>query len=100
MQRTILEYDEKTGLAAMRALVDSDETDAFNADERRRIGRGFTQGGTMRQLANINILEYNALLMNMDRDALDFEASGMRDMRALRRLLVRFPAWRCSEGGI
>ena len=69
MQRTILEYDEKTGLAAMRALVDSDATDAFNADERRRIGRGFTQGGTMRQLANINILEFNALLMNMDKDA-------------------------------
>jgi hypothetical protein len=36
----------------------------------------------------------------MDRDALDFLASGYSDRRALRRLLSRFPEWRCSEGAV
>lgn len=84
----------------MRAFVDSDYLDRLNAERKRRIGKGFTQKGSMRQLADIDPDEYNALLMKMDKDALDLEASGWRDMRALRRLLTRFPAWRCSEGGI
>ncbi len=88
------------GLAEMRVLVDSDDIDQLNADERRAFGRGFTQGRTMRKLANIDADEYNALLMNMDSDALDFEASGRSDRCALNRLLARFPAWRASEGGI
>lgn len=83
----------------MRSLVVSDDIDELNAQERKQ-GKGFTAGRTMRKLANIDADEYNALLMKMDKDALDLEASGWRDMRALRRLLTRFPAWRCSEGGI
>ena len=83
----------------MRAFVDSDDMDEFNA-ERRKLGKGFTKAGTGRWVANIDVDEFNALLMKMDKDALDLEASGWRDVRALRRLLTRFPAWRCSEGGI
>lgn len=84
----------------MRALVDSDDLDRANAEERRISGTGFTRGRTMRKLANIDGDEYNALLAKMDRDALDFEASGRSSRKTLNRLLVRFPAWRCSEGGI
>lgn len=94
------ETEKDRGPAEMRVLVDSDHIDELNADERRRFGKGFTRGRTMRKLANIDADEYNALLMNMDGDALDFEASGRSDRRALNRLLARFPAWRCSEGGI
>ena len=100
MRREAIEYDERRGLAEMRVLVDSGATDECNAAERRSVGKGFTHGRTMRKLANIDADEYNALLMNMDRDALDFEASGRSDRRVLNRLLARFPAWRCSEGGV
>ena len=99
MRREILKIDDN-GRAEMRVLVDSDATDALNAQERLLRGKGFTQGRTMRKLANIDPEELNALCMNMDKDALDFVASGYSDKKSLKRLLVRFPAWRCSEGGI
>ena len=99
MRQEILELNDN-GRAEMRVLVDSDATDALNAQERKLHGKGFTQGRTMRKLANIDPDELNALCMNMDKDALDFVASGYSDKKSLKRLLVRFPAWRCSEGGI
>lgn len=100
MRRAILDIDEKTGLAEMRALVDSDDIDQMNMEMRRADPRGFTQGKTLRRVANIDGEEYQALLMKLDRDALDFEASGRRDKTALRRLLARYPQWKCSEGGV
>ena len=99
MRQEILELDDN-GRAEMRVLVDSDGVDALNAQERLLNGKGFTQGKTMRKLANIDPDELNALCMNMDKDALDFVASGYSDKNALKKLLNRFPAWRCSEGGI
>ena len=99
MRQEILELDDN-GRAEMRVFVDSDGVDALNAQERLLNGKGFTQGRTMRKLANIDPEELNALCMNMDKDALDFVASGYSDKKALKKLLVRFPAWRCSEGGI
>ena len=99
MRQEILELDDN-GRAEMRVLVDSDATDALNAQERKLHGKGFTQGRTMRKLANIDPDELNALCMNMDKDALDFVASGYSDKNALQTLLLRFPEWRCSEGGI
>ena len=99
MRQEILELDDN-GRAEMRVFVDSDGVDALNAQERLLNGKGFTQGRTMRKLANIDPDELNALCMNMDKDALGFVASGYSDKKALKKLLVRFPAWRCSEGGI
>jgi len=99
MRREVIE-ERPHGLVEMRVHVDSSETDELNAAERRAAGLGFTAGRTMRKIANIDEDEFNALLKNMDKDALDFEASGRSDSRHLRRLLSRFPAWRCSEGGI
>ena len=65
-------------------------------------GRSFemTAGGNMRKVANIDEEELLALMANGDIDALDFAHSGYSDKYALRRLLQKFPRWRCSEGAI
>ena len=97
MRRDILEMDER-GPVTIRGLVDSEAVDALSAEERKEIGRGFTAGRTFRKVANIDADFFNALCLNMDKDALDFAASGYRDRNALRRLLFRFPDLRCSEG--
>jgi hypothetical protein len=99
MRKDIITEDEQ-GRVEMRGLVDSGDIDELNAGLRLILGKGFTGGGTFRHTANIDRDEWAALLMNMDRDALDFEASRWSDKDALRRLLRRFPQWRCSEGGV
>ena len=99
MERQIIE-EGKRGRVEMRVIVDSTETDRLNALERNELGKGFTKSRAMRKIANIDLAEYNALLMKMDKDALDFEASGQRDRRILAKLLRRFPLWRCSEGRV
>ena len=99
MRRDIIEEDGR-GRVEMRGLVVSDGTDGFNDELRRMLGKGFTKDGTKRWISNIDADELNALCLNGDRDALDFTGSGHKDREALRRLLRRFPQWRCSEGGI
>jgi hypothetical protein len=97
MRKDIITEDGQ-GRVEMRGLVVSDDIDEFNADERKIIGRGFTLGRTMRKVANIDPDELAALCAKGDKDALDFLASGYASRRALKKLLHRFPAWRCSEG--
>jgi hypothetical protein len=97
MRRDILEADER-GRVEMRGLVDSDDIDKFNADLRNLIGKGFTKSGNMRHVANVDEDEITALYLNGDIDAIAFKESGYKDREALRRLLYRFPQWRCSEG--
>ena len=84
----------------LRILVDSEETDKLNCIERKLLGKGMTAGGNMRKVANIDEEELYALMANGDIDALDFAHSGYSDKYALRRLLQKFPRWRCSEGAI
>ena len=84
----------------LRILVDSEETDKLNHIERKLLGKGMTAGGNMRKVANIDEEELYALIANGDIDALDFAHSGYSDKYALRRLLQKFPRWRCSEGAI
>lgn len=91
---------DRQGRVEMRVLVDSSGTDKMNAEERKVSGKGFTSGGNMRKVANIDPDELHALMANGDKDALDFALSGYSDRRALRRLLYRFPLWRCSEGAL
>lgn len=97
MRRQVLEMDRR-GPVEIRGLVDSDDIDALSAEERRENGGGFTLGRAFRKVANIDEDFFNALCLNMDKDALDFAASGYRDRGALRCLLARFPNLRCSEG--
>jgi hypothetical protein len=99
MRKDIITEDEQ-GRVEMRGLVDSDDIDKFNAGLRSFLGNGVTKGGTFRYVANIDGDEYNAFLLNMDKDALDFEASERKDKQAFGRLLKRFPAWRISDGGV
>jgi hypothetical protein len=54
----------------------------------------------MRKVANIDAEELMALCLKGDRDALEFAVSGHSSRKALRNLLHRFPAWRCSEGAV
>ena len=100
MRQDVLDIDEKQGSVEIRSLVDSTSLDAANAEEKRLIGNGFTRSRNMRKIANIDPNDWHLLLLQMDKDALAFESSGMTDRKAFKRLLNRFPAWRCSEGGI
>ena len=51
-----------------------------------------------RHVANIPVEEAAMLEANYDLDYLSFTRNG--DKQAFRRLLQRFPHWRCCEGGI
>jgi hypothetical protein len=86
MRRDILETDER-GRVEMRGLVISDDTDEFNYELRRILGRGFTKDGTKRWITNIDVDELNAKALDGDRDAIAFKESGYKDREALRRLL-------------
>jgi hypothetical protein len=99
VRRDILEADER-GRVETRGLVVSDDLDEFNYELRRMLGRGFTRDGKSRWISNIDIDELEALYLGGDRDAAAFMESGYKDREALRRLLRRFPQWRCSEGGV
>ena len=51
-----------------------------------------------RHIANIPVEEAVMLETQKDLDYLSFTRNG--DKKAFRRLLQRFPHWRCCEGGI
>lgn len=100
MRHSVLKVDARKERYELYTLVDSTETDRGNSILRRLLGKGFTQGKTLRHVANIDIDEYAGLLAIGDKDALDFEQSGRTNRKALRRLLARHPQWFVSEGGI
>ena len=85
-------------------LLNHINTDAEERENWRQCqqGKGFIQdskGKTAgRQIANIPYDEAMMLETLHDIDYLSFSRNG--DKKALRRLLQRFPHWRCSEGGI
>lgn len=82
-------------------------TNRFNTDDVERenwqgvqAGNGFIkENGKLqgRLLANIPVEEAAMLEANYDIDYLAFSRNN--DKAALRRLLQRFPHWRCSSGG-
>ncbi len=81
----------------------------INTDEEERLnwehvqeGKGFIRNSkgqiAGRHVANIPVEEAAMLEANYDLDYLSFTRNG--DKNAFRRLLQRFPHWRCCEGGI
>lgn len=81
----------------------------INTDEEERLnwehvqhGKGFihdSKGNIAgRLVANIPVEEAAMLESQKDLDYLSFSRNG--DKNAFRRLLQRFPHWRCCEGGI
>ena len=81
----------------------------INTDDAERVnwaqvqeGKGFIRDKhghvAGRLVANIPVEEAAMLEAQKDLDYLSFTRNG--DKNAFRRLLARFPYWRCAEGGI
>lgn len=80
--------------------LNTDEQEKENWQSVQR-GKGFIrENGKIvgREVARIPVDEAAMLRANYDLDYLAFSENN--DKAALRRLLKRFPHWRCSEGGI
>jgi hypothetical protein len=100
MREFAIDEGTRCGIIEVRFRDNSLELDELNAGERARQGRGFSRGGTMRAVSNIDPDFLNALVLNGDRDATEFAVSGFRDLKSLKRLCSRFPQLRSSEGSI
>jgi hypothetical protein len=95
-----MNYVEQDGnLVVLRGKVHDDEV-LQAASLLRRQGKGFTKDKGMRRIAAIDPERFNAVMLQGDKDALDFAASGYRDRKSLRRLLFKYPEWRTSEGAV
>lgn len=96
---------EEGDLVKVRHIYNADDIYEENALARKD-GRGFTRGrhgfvGNMRRVASIPIDDLERLAANGDMDAVVAIAeSGENAQKALRRLILKHPEWRCSEGAI
>ena len=81
--------------------INTDEEERLNWEQSQQ-GKGFIRDEhghvAGRHIANIPVEEAAMLETMKDLDYLSFSRNG--DKQAFRRLLQRFPHWRCSEGGI
>ena len=81
--------------------INTDDVERENW-ERVQTGKGFMYDSrgklAGREIARIPVEEAAMLEAQYDLDYLSFSRN--QDKNALRRLLKRFPHWRCSEGGI
>ena len=81
--------------------INTDEEERDNWQQAQQ-GKGYIRDehGNVagRHVANIPVLEAAMLERNYDLDYLSWTRNG--DKNAFRRLLQRFPHWRCCEGGI
>ena len=84
-------------------LINHINTDDIERENWKRVqqGNGFiSENGKVvaREIAQIPVHEAAMLEANYDLDYLAFSRNN--DKAALRRLLQRFPHWRCASGGI
>lgn len=81
--------------------INTDETERDNWHQVQE-GKGFIKDEhghvAGRHIADIPVEEAAMLEAQYDLDYLSFSRNG--DKNAFRRLLQRFPHWRCAEGGI
>ena len=81
--------------------INTDEEEQLNWQQ-AQAGKGFIydEKGNLagREIARIPVEEAAMLEAMCDLDYLSFSRNG--DKNAFRRLLKRFPHWRCCEGGI
>lgn len=81
--------------------INTDEEEKLNWQQ-VQAGKGFIydEKGNLagREIARIPVEEAAMLEAMCDLDYLSFSRNG--DKNAFRRLLKRFPHWRCCEGGI
>ena len=95
------EFEEKSGHYSLRNHIDTREEQRENWESVQH-GKGFIRDRrgeiTGRLVAQIPAEEAAMLEHVKDLDYLSFSRNG--DKAAFRRLLKRFPYWRCSEGGV
>ena len=82
--------------------INTDEEEKLNWQQAQTAGKGFIydEKGKLagREVARKPMEEPAMLEAMCDLDYLSFSRNG--DKNAFRRLLKRFPHWRCCEGGI
>jgi hypothetical protein len=102
MRKVFFDVDERSGRTELRVHCDTSDTDAINARECLRIGKGFTAGRTMRAVSEIPVAFLDSLVQSGDVDANGYVLSEdpTERRKSHRRLLARFPEFRISEGGL
>ena len=100
----MIEYqviEERGDEIRLLKCINTDDAERENWKQLQQ-GKGFIHDSkgnvTGRLVANIPYEEAMMLKTLYDIDYLSFSRNG--DKEALRRLLQRFPHWRCCEGGI
>ena len=82
--------------------INTDEQEKLNWEHLQQSGKGFIYDEKHnlagREIARIPYEEAAMLEAMCDLDYLSFSRNN--DKNALRRLIKRFPHWRCCEGGI
>lgn len=82
--------------------INTDVEERLNWENVQAVGKGYIRDkrGKIigREIARIPVEEAAMLEAMCDLDYLSFTRT--QDKAALRRLLKRFPYWRCSEGGV
>ena len=81
--------------------INTDEAERDNWKNLQQVGKGFIrEKGEIvgREIARIPMEEAAMLEAQYDLDYLSFSRNN--DKAAFRRLLKRFPHWRCSEGSV
>ena len=93
--------EELGGEVRLLNHINTDDTERENWRQAQE-GKGFIRDErghvAGRLVANIPVDEAAMLEAMKDLDYLSFSRNG--DKAAFRRLLARFPYWRCAEGGI
>jgi hypothetical protein len=85
--------------------VNTSQQDYLNAERRKQNlhTKGFTKGGTMREVAEIPFDFLQSLAMSGDVDGLvlfNSQSDPIEKRKALRRLLFKYPEFRISSGNI
>ena len=96
------ELEERGEELTLLNHINTDEEEKLNWQQTQSAGKGFIydKKGKLagREIARIPVEEAAMLEAMCDIDYLSFTRNG--DKNAFRRLLKRFPYWRCCEGGI
>ena len=96
------ELEERGDELTLLNHINTDDEERLNWESVQQSGKGFiyNERGKVsgREVARIPMEEAAMLEAMCDLDYLAFTRNN--DKAAFRRLLKRFPYWRCSEGGV
>jgi hypothetical protein len=104
MRSAVLDVSSN-GRVELRVAVNTATQDRLN-NERRKENlhtKGFTKGGTLREVAEMPFDFLQSLAMSGDRDGValfDINTDPMEKRKALRRVLARWPEFKISSGSI